>query len=154
MHEPFTSQKQRKHERESRRKLPVEVEASGGIKTKEEALEKIKLGVKRIGTSSAKAISEGIKEFYRTHNHPSKGLKGVLSPQYGIGGKYVFCYNKGGEELIFPSINATRQHFKVRWTYIKKNIDSEQWITLAEQSWIIQSIPRFPSADNRPEYEK
>lgn len=65
-------------------------------------------------TETKKAISEGIKEFYRTHNHPSKGLKGVLSPQFGIGGKYVFCYNKGGEELIFPSINATRQHFKVR----------------------------------------
>jgi hypothetical protein len=65
-------------------------------------------------TETKKGISEGIKEFYRTHNHPSKGLKGVLSPQYGIGGKYVFCYNKGGEELIFPSINATRQHFKVR----------------------------------------
>jgi deoxyribose-phosphate aldolase len=41
--------------------FPLPVKASGGIKTKEEALEMIKLGVKRIGTSSAKAISEGIK---------------------------------------------------------------------------------------------
>lgn len=40
--------------------FPLPVKASGGIKTKEEALEMIKLGVKRIGTSSAKAISEGI----------------------------------------------------------------------------------------------
>lgn len=39
--------------------FPLQVKASGGIKTKEEALEMIKLGVKRIGTSSAKAISEG-----------------------------------------------------------------------------------------------
>lgn len=39
--------------------FPLSVKASGGIKTKEEALEMIKLGVKRIGTSSAKAISEG-----------------------------------------------------------------------------------------------
>lgn len=39
--------------------FPLPVKASGGIKTKEEALEMIKLGVKRIGTSSAKAISEG-----------------------------------------------------------------------------------------------
>ena len=37
------------------------MKALRGIKTKEEALELIKLGVKRIGTSSAKAISEGIK---------------------------------------------------------------------------------------------
>ena len=41
--------------------FPLQVKASGGIKTKEEALEMIKLGVKRIGTSSAKAISEGIE---------------------------------------------------------------------------------------------
>ena len=40
---------------------PLSVKASGGIKTKEEALEMIKLGVKRIGTSSAKAISEGME---------------------------------------------------------------------------------------------
>ncbi len=41
--------------------FPLPVKASGGIKTKEEALEMIKLGVKRIGTSSAKAISEGVE---------------------------------------------------------------------------------------------
>jgi len=51
------------------------------------------------------AISEEIKQFYRTHTHPSKGLKGILSPQYGIGGQFVFCYNTTGKELIFPSIN-------------------------------------------------
>ncbi len=41
--------------------FPLPVKASGGIKTKEEALKMIKLGVKRIGTSSAKAISEGVE---------------------------------------------------------------------------------------------
>jgi deoxyribose-phosphate aldolase len=41
--------------------FPLPVKASGGIKTKEEALEMIKLGVKRIGTSSAKAISDGVE---------------------------------------------------------------------------------------------
>ena len=41
--------------------FPLSVKASGGIKTKEDALEMIKLGVKRIGTSSAKAISEGME---------------------------------------------------------------------------------------------
>jgi NUMOD3 motif len=61
-----------------------------------------------------KAISDGIKKFYLTHSNPAKGLKGKFSPQYGFGGVFVFCYNQKGEELIFPSINATRQHFKVR----------------------------------------
>ena len=41
--------------------FPLSVKASGGIKTYDEALEIIKLGVKRIGTSAAKAISEGIE---------------------------------------------------------------------------------------------
>jgi group I intron endonuclease len=88
------------------------------------------------------AIAQGIKEFYLTHSHPSKGLKGKLSPQYGIGGKSVFCYNQKGEELIFPSINGARQYFQVRWTLIKKSIDTDQWIDLKGEPWIIQSLPR------------
>lgn len=39
--------------------FPLQVKASGGIKTKEEALQMIKLGVNRIGTSAAKSISDG-----------------------------------------------------------------------------------------------
>ena len=89
-----------------------------------------------------KAIDQGIKEFYLTHSHSSKGLKGKLSQQYGIGGKSVFCYNQNGEELIFPSINGARQHFKVRWTLIKKSIDTEKCIDLNREAWIIQSFPR------------
>ena len=91
------------------------------------------------------AISKGIKEFYRNHNHQAKGKKGILSAQYGIGGLpfgLVFCYNKTGEELIFPTINGAKQHFKVRWSTIKKNLDTQNWITLQGEDWIIQSKPR------------
>lgn len=38
---------------------PLPVKAAGGVRTYQEALEMIKLGVKRIGTSSAKAIAAG-----------------------------------------------------------------------------------------------
>lgn len=38
---------------------PLPVKAAGGVRTIDEAIEMIKLGVKRIGTSSAKAISKG-----------------------------------------------------------------------------------------------
>ncbi len=38
---------------------PLSVKAAGGVRTHEEALEMIALGVKRIGTSSAKSIAEG-----------------------------------------------------------------------------------------------
>lgn len=88
------------------------------------------------------AISRGVKNFYSIHRHSFKGMRGEDSPQYGIGGLPVFFYNKKGEELIFPSINGARQHFKVRWTYIKNNIDSNKWIKLKNDEWIIQSHPR------------
>jgi len=94
------------------------------------------------GKETINAIAQGIKEFYLTRSHPSKGLKGKLSPQYGIGGKSVFCYNQKGEELIFPSINGAKQHFHVRWTLIKKSIDTGQSISLNGEPWIIQSLPR------------
>jgi len=38
---------------------PLPVKAAGGVRTYEEAVKMIKLGVKRIGTSSAKAIANG-----------------------------------------------------------------------------------------------
>ena len=88
------------------------------------------------------AISEGIKLYYSNNSHTSKGLKGKFSPQYGIGGKLVFCYNKTDKELIFPSINAAKQHFKVRWSFIKNNMDTKEWINLHGEEWLIQSTPR------------
>ena len=39
--------------------FPLSVKAAGGIRNHQEALEMIKLGVKRIGTSAAKLISQG-----------------------------------------------------------------------------------------------
>jgi deoxyribose-phosphate aldolase len=39
--------------------IPLSVKAAGGVRTYEEAVEMIKLGVKRIGTSGAKAIANG-----------------------------------------------------------------------------------------------
>ena len=39
---------------------PLPVKAAGGIKTHEEAIQMIQLGVKRIGTSAAKSIANGL----------------------------------------------------------------------------------------------
>jgi len=39
--------------------LPLPVKAAGGVRTYDEAKQMIKLGVKRIGTSGAKAIANG-----------------------------------------------------------------------------------------------
>ena len=124
--------------------------SSSGFSHKIETINKLKELLKKENhpnygkirsSENRKAISEGIKKFYLTNSHPSKGLKGKLSPQYGIGGHFVFCYNKKGEELIFPSINAAKQHFRVRWTFIKKNIDTKKEVVLQNNKWMIKSTP-------------
>jgi deoxyribose-phosphate aldolase len=38
---------------------PLPIKAAGGVRNYEEAMEMVRLGVKRIGTSSAKAIANG-----------------------------------------------------------------------------------------------
>ena len=54
------------------------------------------------GSETKKAISvaggSGIKNYYSNNSHIRKGLRRSrkLSPQYGIGGTFVFCYNKTG----------------------------------------------------------
>jgi hypothetical protein len=44
--------------------------------------------------------------------------------------------------LVFPSINAAKQHFHVRWSYIKNNLDTGKRITLQNKEWLIQSLPK------------
>ena len=128
--------------------------SSSGFKHSIETINKLKELFKKenhpkygsvTSVETKKAISDGIKEFYRTHPHPAKGLKGVLYRQYGINGQFVFCYSQTGKELIFPSINGARQHFKVRWTTLKKSIDTQSWVTLQGEKWLIQSTPRESS---------
>lgn len=54
-----------------------------------------------------------------------------------------FCYNEKGEELIFPSINAAKQYFKVRWNTIKKNLDNNKFCILQGDKWILKSISKI-----------
>lgn len=129
---------------------------SSGYKHSVETINKLKEILKKenhpkfggiTSVETKQAIQEGIKLFYSNNSHPSKGLKGELSPQYGIGGKFVFCYSKTDKELIFPSINAAKQHFKVRWTFIKKNLDTEEWVILQGEEWLLQSTPKQRESD-------
>ena len=124
--------------------------SSSGFRHSIETIDKLKSLFKRenhpkfgttISNETRKAISDGVKEFYRHHKHQSKGLKGVLSKQYGIGGKLVYCYNNKGAELVFPSINAAKQYFKVRWTSIKNNLDTKNTIDFKGEKWKFKSIP-------------
>lgn len=88
-----------------------------------------------------KAISNALNEFYQMNAHHSKGRKGKLSYQYGINGLFVYCYNKKGDELIFPSINGAKQHFQIRWSTIKNNLDNNQYINIHGEGWLLRSLP-------------
>ena len=72
------------------------------------------------------AISQSLKKYYKLNSNKYKGLNGKLSPQYGIGGSAVYCFNKKDENLVFPSVNAARKHFKVRFNYCKNNINTKE----------------------------
>ncbi len=124
--------------------------SSSGFRHSTDTIDKLKQQLKgenhpKYGSVSSdetkQAISDGIKNFYLTNTPKSKGLKGVLSPQYGIGGLFVFCYNEEGKELIFPSINGAKQYFKVRWTTIKNNLDTNKKVNLKGENWVLQSTP-------------
>ena len=67
---------------------------------------------------------------------------GICS-RFGYGGKpYIFLYSKSGQELSFKSINATKLHFHVKWERISNNLDTNNWVTLQGEEWLIQSTPR------------
>jgi hypothetical protein len=54
----------------------------------------------------------------------------------------VYLYNKENEVLTFPSLNVARQHFKVRWSLIKNNIDTKTWTKIHDSYWMILSSPK------------
>jgi group I intron endonuclease len=85
-----------------------------------------------------------LKEHFKKNVHHNKGKKGAFSPQFGIGGKCVYCYSNdlNIEKLIFPSINAARQHFKVRFTRISLNIDTNVPVNIRGTEWRFFSNPQ------------
>jgi group I intron endonuclease len=83
--------------------------------------------------------SLALKEHFIKHGHHNKGKKGVLAPQFGIGGKKIFMKNEIGDILSFPSINAARQHFRIRFTTISKNINQNNPILIKGIKWFVNS---------------
>jgi len=86
--------------------------------------------------------SLALKKYYLEHplgGHHNKGKKGKLAPQYGIGGTKINLKSANGEVLSFPSINATRQHFRVRFTTISLNINQNKPILIKGVKWFVYS---------------
>ena len=97
----------------------------------------------RFGTKASdeqKALTSlALKKFYEEHDHHAKGKKGKFSSQYGIGGTKIVMTNELGETILFPSINSARQHFKIRFTTISKNINNS--INIKGVKWYINTVP-------------
>ena len=85
--------------------------------------------------------SLALKKYLLEHGHHNKGKKGILAPQYGIGGKKIIMKSENGEVLSFPSINATKQHFRVRFTTISLNVNLNKPILIKGVKWFVFSAP-------------
>lgn len=66
--------------------------------------------------------SLALKKYYEEHDHHSKGKKGKLASQYGLGGTRITMTNELRDVISFPSINSARLHFRVRFKTISQNI--------------------------------
>jgi group I intron endonuclease len=83
--------------------------------------------------------SLALKNHYALHGHHSKGKTQNLSAQYGIGGTNIIMKSEEGEIMSFPSINSARLHFRVRFSTISNNINSNLPILIKGMKWYITS---------------
>ena len=83
--------------------------------------------------------SIALKNYFAEHGHHNKGIIGPLSPQFGIGGTKIVMKSENGDLLSFPSINATRKHFRVRFSTISLNVDQNKPILIKGVKWFVFS---------------
>jgi len=85
--------------------------------------------------------SISLKKYLAEHGHQYKDKKGLLIPLYGVlnGGTKIVMKNENGDLLSFPSINATRKHFRVRFSTISLNVDQNKPILIKGVKWFVFS---------------
>ncbi len=83
--------------------------------------------------------SLALKKHFIENIHHNKGKKGPLAPQFGIGGKNIIIKSENGDVLSFPSINACRQHFRVRFSTISNNVNKDLPILIKGIKWYVSS---------------
>ena len=105
---------------------------------------------KKVSEEQKNLTSIALKNYFLEHIHHNKGKKGTLAPQFGIGGKILIMKNENGEVLTFPSINAARQHFRVRFSTISHNIDQNKPILIKGIKWFIHSAAGGESVASLP----
>jgi group I intron endonuclease len=122
--------------------------SSLGFKHSPETIAKLKLmhsGIlhprinKEVTEEQKKLTSLALKKYYRENEHHNKNKKGVLSPQFGIGGTKLIMTSENGDIIKFPSINAARQHFRIRFTTVSLNVNKNKPILIKGIKWFINS---------------
>jgi cytochrome c oxidase subunit 1 len=83
--------------------------------------------------------SLALKKYFAEKEHHNKGKKGVLAPQFGINGTNIIMKSENGDILSFPSINATRKHFRVRFSTISLNVNNNNPILIKGVKWFVHS---------------
>lgn len=122
--------------------------SSQGYKHNNETIAKLKeihsgelhprFGVK-VSKSQKELTSISLKKYFAQNVHHNKNKKEVLALQYGINGIKIIMISEFGEKLEFPSINAARLYFKVRFGKISENKDTNKPILIKGVNWIIYS---------------
>jgi len=83
--------------------------------------------------------SLALNSHFQKYGQHNKGKKGQLAPQYGLGGTNIIMKSENGEILSFPSINATRQQFRVRFSTISLNVNQNKPILIKGVKWFVYS---------------
>jgi group I intron endonuclease len=81
--------------------------------------------------------SLALRKFFLVNEHQGKGKKGILAPQFGIGGTKITMKDDQGTVISFPSINSARLHFRVRFSSISNSINKS--IIINGVKWSISS---------------
>jgi group I intron endonuclease len=91
--------------------------------------------------------SLSLNKYLDEHGHHNK--KGLLITQIGLvpndaglinaNGTKIVMKNENGYLLSFPSINATRKHFRVRFSTISLNVDKNNPILIKGVKWFVFS---------------
>lgn len=90
-----------------------------------------------VSESQKELTSISLRKYFAENVHHNKGKKGVLAPQSGINGIKIIMISEFGERLEFPSINAARLHFKVRFGTISQNKNTNKPILIKGVLWTI-----------------
>jgi group I intron endonuclease len=80
--------------------------------------------------------SVALKNYFAEQGHHNKGK---LALQFGIGGTKIVMKSENGDIISFPSINATRKHFRVRFSTISLNVDQNNPILIKGVKWFVFS---------------